>query len=60
MAKQTQGIQAMIQNIKGDLMVKIKENRDEYLGVFNSSEEDRQRMERLKVDKAESDNHSNR
>jgi hypothetical protein len=41
--------------LKGDLMAKIKENRDEYLGVFNASEEDRQRLERFKLDKVESD-----
>lgn len=50
----------MISNLKGDLMVKIKENRDEYLEVFNASEEDRQRMERIKVEKIESEGLSNR
>jgi hypothetical protein len=41
-------------------MVKIKENRDEYLEVFNSHEDDRQRLEKLKMDKIESDSLSNR
>lgn len=39
-------------------MQKIKENRDEYLGVFNSNEEDRQKIERLKIDKVEADNNA--
>jgi hypothetical protein len=32
-------------------MSKIKENRDDYLEVFNSSEEDRHRIEKVKMEK---------
>jgi hypothetical protein len=28
-------------NVKGELVNKLKEHRDEYLGIFNQSEEER-------------------
>ena len=47
-------------NIKGDLVNKMKEHRDEYLGIFNQSEEERQRMERIKFEKFETDSRNNK
>jgi hypothetical protein len=38
------------------MMAKIKEHRDEYLGIFNQSEEERARSEKIKYEKVESDN----
>jgi len=47
-------------NLKGDLLNKMKEHRDEYLGIFNQSEEERQRMERIKFEKYEADSRNNK
>jgi hypothetical protein len=37
-------------------MLKMKDHRDEYLGIFNQSEEERKRSEKIKFDKQEQDN----
>jgi len=29
------GLQSLVHSIKGDLVKKMKEHRDEYLGIFN-------------------------
>jgi len=34
-------------------MLKMKDHRDEYLGIFNQSEEERKRSEKIKFDKQE-------
>ena len=34
----------------------MKDHRDEYLGIFNQSEEERKRSEKIKFDKQEQDN----
>ena len=47
-------------NTKGELVIKLKEHRDEYLGIFNQSEEERQRMERIKFEKYETDSRNNK
>ena len=44
--------------IKNDMVGKIKDHRSEYLQIFNQSEEERQRMERIKIDKMEADSHN--
>lgn len=46
----------MVQSVKSDVLNKIKEHRDEYLGIFNQSEEERHRMERIKLEKYDNDN----
>ena len=42
-------------NIKKELLEKIKYHREEYLNIFNESEEQKQRAEKIKSDKFESD-----
>jgi hypothetical protein len=37
-------------------MVKMKDHREEYLGIFNQSEEERKRIEKIKFEKTEQDN----
>lgn len=37
-------------------MLKMKDHRDEYLGIFNQSEDERKRSEKIKFDKQEQDN----
>ena len=49
------GLQSLVHSIKGDLVKKMKEHRDEYLGIFNQSEEERARSEKIRHDKLESD-----
>lgn len=44
-----------LQTVKGSVLNKIKEHRDEYLSIFNQSQEDRQRLEKFKNDKIFSD-----
>lgn len=46
-----QNLQAMTNSIKAELMAKMKEHRDEYLSIFNQSEEERQRSEKIKFEK---------
>ena len=41
--------------IKNEMLAKIKEHRDEYLAVFNQTEEERARMEKIKLDKQDTD-----
>lgn len=41
--------------VKNELLGKIKEHRDEYLAVYSQSEDERQRMEKIKLDKSDSD-----
>jgi len=53
--KQLQYLQNLSQQLKADMMGKIKEHRDEYLGIFTQSEEERARSEKIKYDKTESD-----
>lgn len=49
------GLQQLVHSLKGDLLKKMKEHRDEYLGIFNQSEEERVRSEKIKHDKLDSD-----
>lgn len=53
--RQALEIQAVIQGVKNEALQKIKEHRDEYLAVYSQSEDERQRMEKIKFDKSESD-----
>lgn len=53
-----QNLQAMSNSIKAELMAKMKEHRDEYLAIFNQSEEERQRSEKIKFEKQEQDNYN--
>jgi hypothetical protein len=53
-----QNLQAMTNSIKAELMAKMKEHRDEYLAIFNQSEEERQRSEKIKFEKQEQDNYN--
>lgn len=53
-----QNLQAMTNSIKAELMAKMKEHRDEYLSIFNQSEEERQRSEKIKFEKQEQDNYN--
>ena len=41
------------QSIKADLMVKLKEHRDEYLSIFNQTEDEKSRTDKIRFDKAE-------
>ena len=41
--------------VKNELLGKIKEHREEYLAVYSQSEEERQRTEKIKLDKSDSD-----
>lgn len=45
----------MILGVKNEVLSKIKDHRDEYLNVYAQSEDERQRMEKIKFDKSESD-----
>ena len=45
----------LVQTIKSEVIDKLKENREEYLSIFNQSEDERQRAEKIRFDKAESD-----
>jgi len=40
------------------MMIKLKEHRDEYLSIFNQSEEERSRTEKIRLDKQEQDNYN--
>ena len=44
-----------MQGVKNEVLQKVKEHRDEYLAVYSQSEDERQRMEKIKFDKSESD-----
>ena len=51
-------MQNLCHGIKSDLMQKMKEHRDEYLSIFNQSEEERARGEKIKLEKLEKDSYN--
>lgn len=48
-------LQQLMQNIKGDVLDKLKESREEYLNIFNRGEDERQRSEKIRLDRTEVD-----
>lgn len=56
--RQYQGLVVQTHQIKQELMNKLKEHRDEYLGIFNQSEEERARTDKIKIDKQDQDNYN--
>jgi hypothetical protein len=44
-------------NIEGDVSKRLKEHRQDQLTIFSSGEEERQRIERMKMERAESDHY---
>ena len=55
LTRQSVELQALVHGVKNELLGKIKEHRDEYLAVYSQSEEERQRMEKIRLDKSDSD-----
>jgi len=53
--KMYNAVQGMIHNMEGEMMKKLKEHRVEQLGMFTNGEEERQRLERMKVERTDSD-----
>ena len=41
MRKNSLDLQSLLQNVKSEVLDKLKESREEYLAIFNQSEEER-------------------
>ena len=48
-------LQGQLVSIEGDVAKRLKDQRQDQLTIYSSGEEDRHRIERLKVERAESD-----
>lgn len=49
-------MQNLVHNLEGDFMRKLKDHRSDQISIFQTGEEERQRLERMKLDRNESDN----
>jgi len=54
--KQFNYLQGLSQQLKADMMTKLKEHRDEYINIFSQSEDERARAEKIKLEKVDTDN----
>lgn len=48
-------MQSIVHGLEGEIMRKLKDHRSDQLSIFQSGEDERQRIEKLKVDRSESD-----
>lgn len=48
-------MQQAVLGLEGEVMKKLKEHRDDQLSIFGAGEEERKRLERLKIERADSD-----
>ncbi len=48
-------LQQVVHGLENEVMKKLKEHRSDQLQIFSNGEEERQRLEKLKMDRAESD-----
>ncbi|CDW87201.1 UNKNOWN [Stylonychia lemnae] len=53
--KMYQHLQSIVHGLENDVMKKLKEHRNDQLSIFATGEEERQRLERMKLERAESD-----
>lgn len=53
-----QGLVVQTHQIKEDVMNKLREHRQEYLSIFNQSEEERARSDKIKLEKQDQDNYN--